>query len=67
MHSRPRPMKSGLFWIACLLLASGASAQESFFQHSVRSPRQQEVIYFLMPDRFANGKAENDTGGITGE
>lgn len=66
MHSRPRPMQSGLFWIACLLLASGAFAQESFFQHSVRSPRQQEVIYSLMPDRFANGKAENDTGGITG-
>ena len=59
-------MKSGFLWIACLLLASGAFAQESFFQHSVRSPRQQEVIYFLMPDRFANGKAENDSGGITG-
>jgi alpha-amylase len=66
LHSRPPPMKSGLFWIACLLLASQAFAEESFFQHSVRSPRQQEVIYLLMPDRFANGKAENDTGGIAG-
>jgi glycosidase len=59
-------MKSGLFWIACLLLASTAFAEENFFQHSVRSPRQHEVIYFLMPDRFANGKAENDAGGIPG-
>jgi glycosidase len=59
-------MRSGLFCIACLLLASGAFAEESFFQHSARSPRQQEVIYFLMPDRFANGKAENDAGGIPG-
>jgi glycosidase len=54
------------FFVACLLLASGAFAEESFFQNSVRSPRQQEVIYFLMPDRFANGKAANDTGGIDG-
>jgi alpha-amylase len=59
-------MKRGFFWIACLLLASGAFADENFFQDSVRSPRQQEVIYFLMPDRFANGKAENDSGGIPG-
>src|SRR5262245_63140204 len=54
------------FFVAWLLLASGAFAEESFFQNSVRSPRQQEVIYFLMPDRFANGKADNDTGGISG-
>ena len=59
-------MRSGLFCIACLLLASAAFAEENFFQHSVRSPRQQEVIYFLMPDRFANGNAENDAGGISG-
>jgi glycosidase len=59
-------MKSGPFWIAWLLLAAGASAEPSFFQQSVRSPRQQEVIYFLMPDRFANGKTENDSGGISG-
>jgi glycosidase len=58
-------MKRSLF-IAYLLVTSGAFAEESFFQKSVRSPRQQEVIYFLMPDRFANGKAENDTGGIDG-
>jgi glycosidase len=62
----PRPLKSGLPWIAYLLFASGAFAEQNFFQPSVRSPRQQEVIYFLMPDRFANGKAENDSGGIPG-
>ena len=49
-----------------MLLVSLASAEDSFFQASVRSPRQQGVIYFLMPDRFANGKEDNDSGGIAG-
>jgi glycosidase len=28
---------------------------------------QDEVIYFLLPDRFENGDAANDTGGIVGD
>jgi glycosidase len=27
----------------------------------------QEVVYFLLPDRFANADASNDRGGLTGE
>jgi len=27
---------------------------------------QDEVIYFVLPDRFANGDPSNDTGGLTG-
>ncbi len=31
----------------------------------VRDPRR-DVVYFVMPDRFANGDPANDTGGIAG-
>ena len=30
-------------------------------------PAQDEIIYFLLPDRFANGKSTNDRGGIAGD
>ena len=29
-------------------------------------PPQDEVIYFLLPDRFENGDPANDRGGLTG-
>ena len=45
------------------LLASTALAQAPDYR--ARLP-QDEVIYFLMPDRFDNGDASNDTGGISG-
>jgi glycosidase len=32
-----------------------------------RNPIQDEVFYFVMPDRFANGRTDNDTGGIPGD
>ncbi len=30
-------------------------------------PVEDEVIYFLLPDRFANGDAANDRGGLAGD
>lgn len=30
-------------------------------------PPEDEVVYFMLPDRFANGDPSNDTGGIAGE
>ncbi|MCB0043951.1 MAG: pullulanase-type alpha-1,6-glucosidase [Caldilineaceae bacterium] len=33
----------------------------------VRHPFQNEIMYFVMPDRFANGDTTNDTGGIGGD
>ncbi|MCC2031694.1 pullulanase-type alpha-1,6-glucosidase [Microbacterium allomyrinae] len=33
----------------------------------VRQPGSQEQFYFVMTDRFANGDASNDTGGIAGD
>ena len=29
-------------------------------------PPQDEIIYFLLPDRFENGDASNDRGGLSG-
>ena len=29
-------------------------------------PAEDEIIYFVLPDRFENGDASNDTGGIAG-
>ena len=47
--------------VASLLVASNASA-DSLADLRQRLP-QDEVIYFLLPDRFANGDATNDHGG----
>ena len=46
---------------AALLLATPSSAQD----YRARLP-QDEVIYFLLPDRFENGDPTNDRGGLTG-
>ncbi len=32
-----------------------------------RNPIQDDVFYFVMPDRFANGSDANNTGGIAGD
>ncbi|WP_298163305.1 alpha-amylase family glycosyl hydrolase [Brevundimonas sp.] len=45
------------------LLSSAAVAQAQDYR--ARLP-QDEVIYFLLPDRFDNGDASNDTGGLPG-
>ena len=36
-------------------------------KHSLRAPVTDESFYFVMADRFANGSAANDTGGISGD
>jgi glycosidase len=60
-------MKRRYFLLACALASSWAFAEDSLFQPSVRSPRQREVIYFLMPDRFADGNPQNNHGGAATE
>ena len=32
-----------------------------------RNPVDDEVFYFMLPDRFENGDPSNDTGGLTGD
>jgi len=44
------------------VLADGARAYKA-----IERPIQDELIYFVMPDRFANGDPGNDRGGIAGD
>ena len=48
--------------LAALALLSSASTASDY---RARLP-QDEVIYFVMPDRFENGDASNDRGGLKG-
>lgn len=48
------------------LAASPAAAQSTPEAFRDRAP-EDEVIYFLLPDRFANGDPSNDRGGLTGD
>jgi len=47
---------------AALALLAAAPAAD----YRARLP-QDEVIYFLLPDRFENGDPSNDTGGLSGD
>ncbi len=51
-----------ILFLLLLLMASSSSA-ESF---RTRLP-QDEVIYFVLPDRFENGDTSNDRGGMQGD
>ena len=55
--------------LATLLAAAPlpAPAPDAAALAAVRArPPQDEIIYFLLPDRFANGDAKNDRGGLKG-
>ncbi len=52
---------------APLGLLTGTQAGDSAYaKDSLRSSLTRERFYFVMADRFANGRAANDTGGLTG-
>ncbi len=53
-------MKTVLLFI-CMIFSTGALAAD----FRARLP-EDEVVYFLLPDRFENGDATNDTGGLSG-
>lgn len=55
-------MKNLLLSACAALLATPVAAQS----YRDRLP-EDEVIYFLLPDRFENGDVKNDTGGIKGD
>ncbi|MBS3744017.1 MAG: hypothetical protein KGY48_06675 [Wenzhouxiangellaceae bacterium] len=48
--------------LAPFLFAAATAAATDDSQRRI----EDEIIYFVMPDRFANGDATNDTGGIDG-
>ncbi|MEY2927765.1 MAG: hypothetical protein RL367_2242, partial [Pseudomonadota bacterium] len=55
-------MRAILFLLGLMLGISPACAQS----WRDRLP-QDELIYFLLPDRFENGDTTNDMGGQTGD
>lgn len=56
-------MRKTLISLLALALSTTPVAAQSFRD---RLP-EDEVIYFVLPDRFANGDPKNDTGGIKGD
>jgi glycosidase len=52
-----------LGWVSACAAASAQAPDGGFRQ---RLP-QDEVMYFVLPDRFANGDPSNDRGGIAGD
>ncbi len=53
-----------LMGLAAGVLATSVAAQTPDYRS--RLP-QDEIIYFLLPDRFANGHPSNDAGGLRGD
>lgn len=51
----------------CALLAATVIAAPLSAQGFRDRLPEDEVIYFVLPDRFANGDPKNDTGGIKGD
>jgi neopullulanase len=52
--------------VLALALSASIAAPLAAQSYRDRLP-EDEVIYFVLPDRFANGDAKNDTGGIKGD
>lgn len=55
-----------LYLLLAILSISPFAIGGNLFQPSVRTPRQGEVIYFVMPDRFNDGNQANNRGGLSG-
>lgn len=60
-------------WLGCLLAigALGGAAMAMNDAPEVEldlreRPPEDEIVYFVLPDRFANGDASNDRGGVEG-
>ena len=49
-------------------LQAVASKQDDFeFTNYLSRPPEEDVVYFMLPDRFENGDKNNDTGGFVGD
>jgi glycosidase len=53
--------------VLLFLAASIVYGGDSLFQSSVRSPRQDEIVYFLLPDRFNSGNPSRLESGASPE
>jgi len=52
--------------LACLALCVSTSITWAASDFRARPP-EDEVVYFVLPDRFENGDVANDQGGLTGD
>ena len=59
-------MKRAMFAPAAGLLLTLSTAGSAAPDYRARLP-QDEVIYFVLPDRFENGDPSNDRGGLSGD
>ena len=57
--------RAGIAGAAALLAATGAAGAAPA-DYRARLP-EDEVIYFVLPDRFENGDPSNDRGGLSGD
>jgi glycosidase len=69
MDRQPRLVCALAATASLLVSAGGAAAQQAApdLQALRDRPVEDEVIYFVLPDRFANGDPNNDQGGRTGD
>jgi glycosidase len=72
MTSSPKRAPARLLLLSAALAAfgaaSGALAQTTPALQALRErPPEDEVIYFVLPDRFADGVAANNEGGLSGD
>ena len=56
-------MRRSIPWLALCALACAANAAADYRE---RLP-EDEIVYFVLPDRFENGDAANDRGGLAGD
>ena len=66
MRRRRPSLACALALSASMLAVMPALAQDPVAAMRDR-PAEDEVIYFLLPDRFANGDPSNDSGGLSGD
>ena len=53
-------------FLMCLALCASSCVSWAAPDFRARPP-EDEVVYFVLPDRFENGDASNDTGGLAGD
>jgi hypothetical protein len=51
-------------FLACLMLVLSSTSFAADFRSR---PPEDEVVYFVLPDRFHNGDESNDRGGLQGD
>ena len=57
---------ASLLALAAPAVAQSAAPAAQLADVRARTPNQ-EVVYFVLPDRFENGDPQNDTGGLKGD